>query len=196
MKISLRAGAAAILLLSVVGAGCHHNHKRPPVTVATPPAASTPDPNARRPRTEPLDTGRDVQPIGNDGLSGRDIAGRDLAADSGEGGPLADVRFDLDSSTLNPAAQQLLTAHARWLKDTRRAVVVEGHCDERGSVEYNLALGEQRARAVYDYLINLGIPASQMKTTSLGKERPLDTGHTEEAWAKNRRAHFAVEDAR
>jgi peptidoglycan-associated lipoprotein len=191
MKIPLRVGAAsAVLFLSVIGAACHHHHKRPPVAVATPPPGGA-DQETRRPRTEPLDNGRDVQPIGNEGLNGRDIV-----ADSGEGGPLADVRFDLDSAALTPAAQQLLSAHASWLKDSRRAVVLEGHCDERGTVEYNLALGEQRARAVYDYLTNLGVPAARMKTVSLGKERPFDTGHSEEAWAKNRRVHFAVADSR
>jgi peptidoglycan-associated lipoprotein len=70
--------------------------------------------------------------------------------------------------------------------------LVEGHCDERGTVEYNLALGERRATASYNYLVSLGIPASRLKTISYGKEFPLDPGHTEGAWARNRRAHFEV----
>jgi peptidoglycan-associated lipoprotein len=69
-------------------------------------------------------------------------------------------------------------------------VVIEGHCDERGSVEYNLALGERRARAAKDFLVSYGVPATRLTTISYGKERPFDAGHDESAWAKNRRAHF------
>ena len=71
-------------------------------------------------------------------------------------------------------------------------VTVEGHCDERGTVDYNLALGDQRARAARDYLVSLGVAAERVRVVSLGKERPMDAGHDEAAWAKNRRAHFAV----
>ena len=71
-------------------------------------------------------------------------------------------------------------------------MTVEGHCDERGTVDYNLALGEQRARAARDYLVSLGVAAERVRVVSFGKERPLDAGHDEAAWAKNRRAHFAL----
>jgi peptidoglycan-associated lipoprotein len=193
MKTSRRmAAACAALMISFVAAGCHHTVKRGPATGSTPNGASG-GYDSGNPRTESLPNGgADIQPV--DPYSGRS---GDLSDPMGEGGPLADIRFDLDSAALSPAAEQTLSAHATWLKDhVRQAVKVEGHCDERGTVEYNLALGEQRAKAVYDHLIGLGVPAAQMQTVSFGKERPLDTGHSEEAFAKNRRVHFAVEGAR
>jgi peptidoglycan-associated lipoprotein len=123
-------------------------------------------------------------------VRGEGAAGSDL---SGEGGPLEDVHFDLDSSALTDAARATLEKHALWLQSHRDSrVTIEGHCDERGTVEYNLALGEQRARAVRDYLLSLGVSTTRLRTASFGKERPLDPASTEEAWAKNRRAHFAV----
>lgn len=187
MKTSLCVRAAwAVLLLSALATGCRHHAKRPPVTTPTSPSSGGNQGSRTTPPTEALDNNGDLRI--SDGMRSGDIA-----PDSGEGGPLSDVRFDLDSAALNASAQQLLSAHSRWLKDTHRPAVLEGHCDERGTIEYNLALGEQRARAVYDYLVNLGVPASQMKTVSLGKERPFDPGHSEDAWAKNRRVHFAVE---
>ncbi|MGH9334498.1 MAG: OmpA family protein, partial [Vicinamibacteria bacterium] len=86
-----------------------------------------------------------------------------------------------------------LDRNADWLKrHASVTVLIEGHCDERGTVEYNLALGERRASAVYNYLMSLGIPAGRLKTISYGKEFPMDLGHTEEAWARNRRAHFEI----
>ena len=87
----------------------------------------------------------------------------------------------------------MLARHAEWLKARPAAkVTVEGHCDERGTVEYNLALGDKRAHAVRDYLVSLGVPADRLQAVSYGKERPMDSGHGEAAWAQNRRAHFAV----
>jgi peptidoglycan-associated lipoprotein len=99
----------------------------------------------------------------------------------------------LDSAALSAEATDLLQRHALWLKDhpgTR--VTIEGHCDERGTAEYNFALGEQRARAVYDYLTSVGVQGTRLSTVSFGKERPLDPGQNEMAWAKNRRVHFAI----
>jgi peptidoglycan-associated lipoprotein len=110
-----------------------------------------------------------------------------------EGGPLADIRFDLDSSNLSDAARQVLGQHAVWLKDHPRAqVTIEGHCDERGTVDYNLALGEGRARSARDYLASLGVDPGRLRTVSFGKEKPLDPSANEAAWSKNRRAHFVV----
>ena len=87
----------------------------------------------------------------------------------------------------------MLEKHALWLQGQRDArVTIEGHCDERGTVEYNLALGEQRARAVRDYLTSLGVAAARLKVVSYGKERPLDPGSDDAARARNRRAHFNV----
>jgi peptidoglycan-associated lipoprotein len=112
---------------------------------------------------------------------------------SGEGGPLADIHFDYDQATLSDEARGILEKHALWMQNHREArVLVEGHCDERGTVEYNLALGNQRAQAAHDYLASLGVARDRLRTTSYGKERPLDPGQNESAWARNRRAHFAV----
>ncbi|MGH7597419.1 MAG: peptidoglycan-associated lipoprotein Pal [bacterium] len=104
---------------------------------------------------------------------------------------LQNVYFDFDKYDLTSEALQTLADNARVLKaypDAR--IVIEGHCDERGTVEYNLALGDKRAKAAKDYLVSLGVGASQVSIVSYGKEQPVDPSHTEEAWARNRRAEF------
>lgn len=107
--------------------------------------------------------------------------------------PLSDINFDFDSSTIGPDAREILNVNADFLSKNRvSAIVVEGHCDERGTAEYNMALGQRRAQETKKYLVNLGINESKITTISYGDERPLDTGNNEEAWAKNRRAHFVV----
>lgn len=109
-------------------------------------------------------------------------------------GPLKDIHFDFDKYNVTPSAQGVLRTNADWLKANPKAKVqVEGHCDERGTAQYNMALGQKRARAAYDYLKTLGIDATRMSTVSYGKEMPLDPRHNEEAWAKNRRDHFNVQ---
>lgn len=108
------------------------------------------------------------------------------------GGEFADVNFAFDSSALSESAQATLRSNAQRLNTTGKSVTVEGHCDERGTVEYNLALGERRARSVYDYLRSLGVKTEKLSTVSYGEELPLDPGHSESAWGKNRRAHFAA----
>jgi peptidoglycan-associated lipoprotein len=104
---------------------------------------------------------------------------------------LDSVYFGFDEATLSDQAKNTLVRDAEWLRtnaDVR--VQVEGHCDDRGTAEYNLALGERRAEAAKSYLSSLGIDVSRMRTISYGKERPVDAGHTEGAWAKNRRVEF------
>jgi len=110
-----------------------------------------------------------------------------------EGGTLKDVHFTYDSYELSEEARDILAANAQWLKDNPAvAVEIEGHCDERGTLEYNLALGAKRARAVKDYLASAGISAERLSTISYGKELPLCRDHTESCWARNRRAHFVL----
>jgi peptidoglycan-associated lipoprotein len=107
--------------------------------------------------------------------------------------PLKPVFFALDSSDIDTAGKAVLDADAALLKQNNAWVVtVEGHCDERGTAEYNLALGDRRAAAAVTYLRSLGIPADRLKTVSYGKEFPFDPGHDESAWSKNRRAHFVI----
>jgi peptidoglycan-associated lipoprotein len=104
------------------------------------------------------------------------------------------VYFDFDKATLDYQAQELLKQKAMWLRDFPDAnVVIEGHCDERGTNAYNLALGERRAESAKAFLVNLGISGARLTTISYGEEKPVDMGHNEEAWAKNRRAAFALE---
>lgn len=104
-----------------------------------------------------------------------------------------DVHFDFDKSNLRPEAQEILKSKAGWLRDNPDVnATIEGHCDERGTNAYNLALGDRRANSAKAYLVDLGIAGSRLTTVSYGEERPLDPGHNEEAWAKNRRAHFAI----
>ncbi len=104
-----------------------------------------------------------------------------------------DIYYEFDSSALLPMAQETLSQKADFLlNNAGMSVTVEGHCDERGTAAYNLALGERRAEAAKAFMVNLGVDASQISTISYGEERPVDMGHSEEAWAKNRRAHFTL----
>lgn len=104
-----------------------------------------------------------------------------------------DILFEFDQYILSDTARQNLNKKAQWLQKFPSAkVLIEGHCDERGSAEYNLALGQKRADAAMQYLVSLGINANRISTISYGKEKPLDPGHTEAAWAKNRRDHFVL----
>ena len=106
-----------------------------------------------------------------------------------------DIYFDFDSIQLTPEAQDLLAKKGKWLRDNPTArVTIEGHCDNRGTNEYNLALGEGRAQSAKTFLTDLGIDISRLNTISYGEERPLDPLQTERAWARNRRAHFVIEE--
>tara|TARA_B100000959_G_scaffold287499_1_gene373194 strand:- start:330585 stop:330959 length:375 start_codon:yes stop_codon:yes gene_type:complete len=106
---------------------------------------------------------------------------------------LQDIFFDFDRSDIRDDARAVLQQNAEWMKsNSSTRVQIEGHCDERGTEGYNLSLGERRANAVKNYLISLGVGAERLYTISYGEELPLDPGHTEEAWGKNRRAHFLV----
>ncbi|KQC06028.1 MAG: hypothetical protein APR62_08715 [Smithella sp. SDB] len=106
---------------------------------------------------------------------------------------LADIHFDFDRYNIRTEDREILSHHADFLfKNKKIAIVIEGHCDERGTAEYNLALGNRRAMEAKKYLINSGIRPERIKTISYGMERPVDPGHNEEAWAKNRRDHFVI----
>jgi peptidoglycan-associated lipoprotein len=106
---------------------------------------------------------------------------------------LKDIHFDFDKYDILPEDAQILKENAALLsKYPQVKIQVEGHCDERGTNEYNLALGERRANAAKKYLVSLGISTDRISSISYGEEKPLDTGHDEEAWAKNRRGHFVI----
>ena len=135
-----------------------------------------------------LAQGRDIQ----------ELAAKESTAE-GAAGPsrgtveLDDIHFSFDQYDLSSEARNVLKQHADWLlKHDAFAVVIEGHCDERGTTEYNLALGQRRASEAMKFLIDLGVDGKRIKTISYGKEMPLDPGHNEDAWAKNRRDHFVI----
>jgi len=108
-------------------------------------------------------------------------------------GPLDDIHFDYDSFDLDEPARSTLRGHAQWLEShSGAALEIEGHCDERGTIEYNLALGSKRAAAVKDYLVALGVGASRISTISYGEELPLCREPSESCLQRNRRAHFVV----
>ena len=184
----------AILVLTLVTLAAACGGKRPPaLATAAPGEGGDPQAGAGAGQQQPTETipeGPDVRSIQGEGASGADIPGSGLTS---EGGPLADIRFLYDSSALTDEARGTLEKHALWLQGQRgTSVVIEGHCDERGTTEYNLALGEQRARTTREYLVGLGIDASRLRVVSYGKERLLDPGADEAAHARNRRAHFNV----
>lgn len=123
------------------------------------------------------------------GKLGEDLGGEGLG--KLDGSSLRTIRFDFDSSEISSEARDLLQNNAEYMKKHANAkVVIEGNCDERGTNAYNLALGERRAGAAKKYLVNMGVSAKRLKTKSFGEERPVDLGHSEEAWRKNRRAEF------
>jgi peptidoglycan-associated lipoprotein len=120
----------------------------------------------------------------------------DVTSEAVEGRDLAPIFFGFDSHALDDAAREMLDRNARALRATPSLrITIEGHCDERGTVEYNLALGERRAHAARDYLVAAGVDPSRIHTVSYGKERPFDTGRHEAAWAQNRRAHMVAAGA-
>ena len=163
--------------------------KVPPVAKPAPPPASTGTGNLPPAPPEPVSEPTVVppMPLPEDAIGSKSLD--DLNRDS----PLGPAFFELDSSELSSAAQSVLQQNASVLKNYQTwQITIEGHADERGSAEYNLALGERRALAARDYLVSLGIPATRVRTVSYGKEFPFDPARTEEAYAKNRRAHFVI----
>jgi peptidoglycan-associated lipoprotein len=183
-----RVGAAMAMILTTLVVGC--GKKQPPATAPAPPpsapATATPPPPPPAQRVEEA-TPVATEPVVEDTIGAKSLD--DLNRDS----PLKPAFFGLDSFELDTEAQKVVQQNAELLKKYNTwAITIEGHCDERGTAEYNLALGERRAVAVKTYLVSLGIPPDRVRTVSYGKEFPFDPGHTEDAWAKNRRAHFVI----
>lgn len=170
--------------------------KKPPVATPTPPPQVVADPTpvapappARPPAPPPPQEPPPVpmQPLASDDISTKDLDTINKAQ------VLKPIFFAYDSDEVDAAGQQVLVENAQALKKYSPWVItIEGHCDERGTPEYNLALGERRALSTKNYLLSLGIAADRVKTVSYGKEFPFDPGHDETAFAKNRRAHFVV----
>ena len=179
---------ALLLTVILTASACH---KKPPIARPTapppPPAASTVPERPPAP-PEPLRDPTIVPPaVRDEAVSSASLD--DLNRNS----PLRPVFFELDSSDLSTEGQRILDGNAAVLKQHATwTITIEGHCDERGSAEYNLALGERRALSARAYLVSLGLPADRLRTVSYGKEFPFDPGHDEGAYAKNRRAHFVI----
>jgi len=188
-QCAFRLRSAALLTLLVVTVACGAREEPTiarPMPEPPPPASDagrTPPP----PTTVPDPVVVPPEPVLEDDIASRSLD--ELNTDS----PLRPALFDYDSAELNAEAQRVLDANAELLRRYGTwTITVEGHTDERGTAEYNLALGERRAAAARTYLVSLGIPADRLRMVSYGKEFPFDPGHDEAAWSMNRRAHFVI----
>ncbi len=179
-------------LVTLVAFGC----AKKPMPEAAPPAAApvavvAPSTTQTTPTTQM--PAQEINTVSSQAVSDQSAADQAAAANNGSSPGLKTIFFDYNQYLLTPAAREALAANSAFLKTNPGLQVrIEGYCDERGSDEYNLALGERRALATQKYLASLGVPKEQLTTISYGEEMPLDPGHTEEAWAKNRRAQFKV----
>ena len=144
-------------------------------------------------KVEPVPAPRQAPPPEAETRTAMAEAAAGVAATEEKASGFADIHFDYDKSFIREDAKPALAKVADHLKRNAGAKVqIEGHCDERGTAEYNMALGARRAESAKKYLASLGVNAAALSTVSYGKEKPLDPGHTEDAWAKNRRAHFVL----
>ena len=188
----LKAAIVMFVMLGVAGACAK---KQPPVARPTmpPPAASTsPSTTATKPPAPPEPVAEPTTIPPDPSVTSGDLSARSIDEINKES-PFQPVFFALDSETIDAEGQAALQNNAQILKQYSTWVLtIEGHCDERGTPEYNLALGERRAMAARDYLVSLGITPDRLKTVSYGNEFPFDPADSEEAYAKNRRAHFVV----
>lgn len=196
--------AVFILAAAFLAAGTGCGKKAVMTGETTPPGGAAPAPQAVPPAAAPgaiaTETVGETPPAALP--PGPSTAGTQTAMAEAQAGVAAtqespslfgDIHFDYDKSFIRADAKPVLEKVAAYLKGNPAArLLVEGHCDERGTPEYNMALGERRAESARSYLVSLGITASRLSTVSFGEEKPVDPGHSEEAWAKNRRAHFVV----
>jgi peptidoglycan-associated lipoprotein len=203
MSSRCRNGILVSLLISVVVlAGCA---KRPAMTAASAPAPSGAAQATAPPTTSPPDATTPSTPgSGSSGATTPGTPGSQPSTGATTAGPtsrppvseftanpnLKDIYFDFDKYDIRPGDAKILDTNATWLKGNNNLVLIEGHCDERGTNEYNLALGERRAKATMNYLVSQGVQAGRITIISYGEERPICTEHNEACWAKNRRAHF------
>jgi peptidoglycan-associated lipoprotein len=128
---------------------------------------------------------------GTPGIDSSPLSFDPMGSDSGKISGLVTVRFGYDKSSLDANAKKDIATNVQWMKNNGNVrVQIEGHCDSRGTIEYNVALGERRANAVKAYMVSMGIPADRLSVISYGKEKPLATGDSEQAWSQNRRANF------
>jgi peptidoglycan-associated lipoprotein len=179
MKHSLKIGFLT-LAVAAFAVACSSKPKPAPAPAPTPAPVSTPTVVTTEPEPTPVPTPK---------VDKSDLTGSLSEVSS----YLKPAFFDYDKADIRSDARDVLAANATWLKKYASVrFTIEGHADERGTAQYNLALGDRRANAAKDYVVSLGVDASRIKTVSYGKERPFATGHDEDSWQKNRRAHFVV----
>ena len=168
-----RAAGIALLVIGLAIGGCSSKKK------ANEGAGLNPNPNGG---------------MGDQNLNGSSLKGlqNGTLGANGQGGALGDIHFDYNEATIRPQDNDVLKANADLTSHAQSRVQIEGHCDDRGSEEYNIALGARRAQAAKDYLATLGISGDRMSTISYGKELPLCTEEADDCWAQNRRDHFAL----
>jgi peptidoglycan-associated lipoprotein len=180
-----------IVVLVLAGVGCH---TRPPAISPSRTSVGAPTVPSRAPSppAPPAVPTAAVLPAAAP-LSEAELFGRKSLDELNAEHPLGDAFFDYDQNTLRDDARQALQRDAAWLsKWTQTAINLEGYCDERGTAEYNLALGERRAQVMKEYLENLGVSPSRIRAVSLGKESPFCQDANEDCWSKNRRGHFVI----
>jgi peptidoglycan-associated lipoprotein len=185
----------SLLVVGVLLAGCA---KRPALTAASAPAptgssgsstAPAPTSSGAPAMTATPGTSASQAPMAAPPVDG---TARPAVKNFSAASDVVDIHFDFDRYDIRPDDAKILDSNARWLKSNDQLVLIEGHCDERGTNEYNLALGERRAKSTMNYLVAQGITANRITIISYGEERPLCHGQGEACWSKNRRAHFLV----
>jgi peptidoglycan-associated lipoprotein len=166
---------------------------RTPVEEVTPPPPPTPPEVKEQPKVETVEKVEEPVVVKEPELTEEEIFMNKTLEEINMEAPLQMIHFDYDKYFIRDDAKPVLGENAEWLKKYDTAVIlIEGHCDERGTEEYNLALGEKRAKSTLDYLVSLGISQDRIRTISYGKSMPLDPGHNEVSWQKNRRAQFLI----
>jgi peptidoglycan-associated lipoprotein len=186
MNNDYRAIALCLMMfIAVAFAGCSSETAKPaPSAAAASPAQESKEKLGSAPKSSTSDSSLDALKRGESSAT---------PASS----PLKDVYFDFDSYDIRADARDVLKANGGWLKaNAAGQVEIEGHCDERGTTEYNMALGAKRAQSAKDYLVTLGVPADRLTTISYGQELPVCKEHSEDCWQKNRRARFVIQAAR
>ena len=178
-----------VAIVALLAAGACAKKKPPVARPTTPPPAAGANSGTRPTPPEPV---HEAVPVPAEPLASDTLASSDIDAIN-KNSPFQPVFFALDQDTIDAPGQQALNNNAELMKKYPTWIVtIEGHADERGTAEYNLALGERRALAARNYLVSLGISADRLRTVSYGKEFPFEPGHDEASWSKNRRAHFVV----
>jgi peptidoglycan-associated lipoprotein len=176
--------AAVMLAVLILFTGCHKKVSARPEEAPAQPVTQQPE-TVQQPKAPEKISEKKVESV-----TSSDIA---PAYAEGKEGMFADIMFEYDKYDVKESYKSELQAFAAWMtKNSSATVSVEGNCDERGTNEYNLALGDRRAKAVKDYLVSLGVASSRIETISYGEEKPVCTEQSEECWAKNRRAHFVI----